>query len=299
MKFTTKILAAAVAAFVGVVALSSYDARPRLSAGLAKSMPNQAALGRVKMASLGKAGQLINKLVGPNASPEQYRKLANEVACMSAIQHDNLHLKSHACANVEWYGDSRPSWWPKNKDAVPEHLKGEYAGDFGFDPVGFGTIDLEKRVEEELIHGRWAMLAVPGILVPEILAKTGMNINPEWWNVGIKTIKGQPIDYLGNPGLIHASNVLAILFTQAVLMSTAEVWKGYWQTEPEFIDKPLAHPGFDPLGLAKDPKKFAELKVKEVKNGRLAMLAMLGFYAQAFNTGKTPLANLADRKSVV
>jgi len=33
MKFTTKILAAAAAAFVGVVALSAYDARPKLSAG--------------------------------------------------------------------------------------------------------------------------------------------------------------------------------------------------------------------------------------------------------------------------
>lgn len=54
---------------------------------------------------------------------------------------------------------------------------------------------------------------------------------------------------------------------------------------------------FDPLNLSGDPKAFEELKVKEIKNGRLAMVAWLGFYIQAAITNKGPIHNLIDHIS--
>jgi hypothetical protein len=58
----------------------------------------------------------------------------------------------------------------------------------------------------------------------------------------------------------------------------------------------LLHAGgaFDPMGFSKDSSKLESMKLKEVKNGRLAMLAFIGFIAQHEVTGKGPLQNLAD-----
>jgi light-harvesting complex I chlorophyll a/b binding protein 4 len=59
----------------------------------------------------------------------------------------------------------------------------------------------------------------------------------------------------------------------------------------------MGYPGgiFDPLGFAKGNMK--ELQTKEIKNGRLAMVAYAGFILQAQATGKGPIAALTSHLS--
>lgn len=54
---------------------------------------------------------------------------------------------------------------------------------------------------------------------------------------------------------------------------------------------------FDPLKLSSDATFFEKAKVDEIRAGRLAMVAFLGFAAQAAATHAGPVANLLDGRA--
>eukprot|EP00850_Spirogloea_muscicola_P002307 SM000008S22396 [mRNA] locus=s8:1447336:1449303:- [translate_table: standard] len=193
-----------------------------------------------------------------------------------------------------YYGPSRPLYKGPNTTPqdVPPYLKGEYPGDYGCDLLRLcGDKDRYATLRaQELLNGRWAMLGVTGCLYPELSGIRGDGFEPVWFKTGAQIFKPEGIDYLGNPNLINAQSLLAVIAVQVLLMGAAE----WLRAKGGAVGTDPLYPGglFDPLGFAKDEEVLADLKVKEVKNGRLAMVAMAGLFAQGAVTGVGPIENL-------
>ena len=182
----------------------------------------------------------------------------------SLVSSSRSAVRRHVAANA---GKDREMWYPGAK--APSYLDGSMAGDYGFDPLRLGANKnlINYYREAELMNGRWAMVACAGILFTEA---TGL---PDF-------VSAATIDY----GI--STNTLIV--TEVIVMGIFEYYriKNYEKTGECSL---LLNAPFDPLKL-----KTEETKLKELKNGRLAMLGFLGFCSQYAVRGKGPIACFKD-----
>jgi hypothetical protein len=143
----------------------------------------------------------------------------------------------------------------------PEKLDGTMIGDVGFDPLRLAEVqvDLSYARGAEIKHGRIAMLATVGFLVQEYVHLPGEAYQ-----------NSQP---LKAPWTVPwAANLQILLLAGCVELATAD--KTYGDTPWDL--------GFDPLCFqeGKSQAELDDLALKELTNGRLAMMAFVGMTIQ-------------------
>jgi len=216
----------------------------------------------------------------------------------SAVLRKRTSLRSKAARTVRVQAADRPLWFPGND--APSYLDGTLAGDYGFDPLGLGSDPeyLRWYVQSELIHCRTAMTAVAGILFPAIATQAGAGDFPQWYEAGKVSIESS--------GIPLGSQIAVTLLLSA--WAETKRWQdfenpgsqgdgSFFGITDDFKGKANGYPGgryFDFMGFAEgDPAMYARYKQSEVVNGRLAMVALVGFVAQYKATGQGPIENLA------
>jgi hypothetical protein len=142
---------------------------------------------------------------------------------------------------------------------APSKLDGTAVGDFGFDPLGLTDTltDLNYVKAAELKHGRVAMLATVGFIFQQYVHIVSPEADP------IKAIAA--VGFGPNLQILSAIGVVELA-----------TW------DKTFLTDSAGDLGFDPLGQlkGKSAKQVAEIKLKEIKNGRLAMIAIIGLIVQ-------------------
>jgi len=173
----------------------------------------------------------------------------------------------------------------------PAALDGKLAGDVGFDPLGITGQWLDKDWsqqvvpdiwpeaaprtpittvqwfrEAELKHSRLAMLAVLGWVAVDLGVRFP---GDSFAAIPNSLVAHNAAVANGSMGFLLLVVSVLEVFTGAAIFDQA---KGSGRKSGEF--------SFDPLGLGKDPKTRAKYETNEIKNGRLAMLAISGILTQ-------------------
>jgi len=153
----------------------------------------------------------------------------------------------------------------------------------GLDPFGFSNTDemtLKRYREAELAHGRVSMLAALGFLVGEQVEGSSFLFDSQ--------VTGPAIDHFQQVPEKFWIGLLAFI----AICETTRVQRGWaapGASDKLFQLKDDYTPGdldFDPLKLKPtDEAKLLDYKIKELNNGRLAMISISGMVAQELVNG--------------
>ena len=178
---------------------------------------------------------------------------------------------------------------------VPEGLKNnpfdeQYVGDVGFDPLGFAK---NKRLlpwyrEAELAHGRVCMMAVLGFTVQI----SGAKIEP--FITRFPTDSADPLKAATQVPIVGWLQILAVI-------TLSELWR-YENVISKYdagvkpgdlgwnVEAPVSGPRpkwFGPTFTSKYSKEeFGEMKLREIKHARLAMIGFAFMVVENACTGK-------------
>jgi len=158
-----------------------------------------------------------------------------------------------------------------------------------WDPMGFSKLydrnfDFNRYMayphvqwlrEAEVKHGRCAMLAIVGMFVQSVYQIPGYPAQADW-TLALKECYDSKV---GQLGVVQIS-----LFT--MIMEGKFFPAGSWIGE---MDREPGDLGFDPLKLSKKPDfNLKSMQLKELKNGRLAMIGVAAMGAAHAIPGSVP-----------
>lgn len=115
--------------------------------------------------------------------------------------------------------------------------------------------------EAEIKHGRVCLLAIVGMMAAEFYQFP--------WYKEFPHLVIDRHDWGVHNGSMLQLVIWLSFFEIMTMPAVIQMVNGQSDREPGYF-------GFDPLGLGKDPTKLATYKVNEIKNGRLAMIAVSG-----------------------
>jgi len=156
----------------------------------------------------------------------------------------------------------------------PQNLSG-YVGDVGFDPLRISDyVPMDYLREAEIKHGRICMLAWLGF----VSVDQGVRVYPLPPGLEDLTSATAHDASVAQGGMGQIFLVIAFL-EMGSWLGVSAMLQGSGREPGDF--------GFDPLGYLtnKNEEEIKFVKLQELKNGRLAMLAFSGVVTQSILTG--------------